>query len=420
MKLLLIVLLALLVALGGVLLSAHSTGYVVITVAGWSLQTSVVVFLLIIIILYLLLYLSLRVVAGLLGGAEHWLHWRRSRRQRLAGKLLIDGLLALIEGRMGSAEETLVKGARYSSSPLVNYLYAARAAYRRGRRSQGDQYLEQVRASTAEESIALALTRAELLLEQDRADAALAVLNTVYADHPRHPRIRLLLLRTRVRLGAWREALRLLPAISRDGLLTPAEIELELTGAYAGLLHQAGAAASSNWLDEVWREIPRKLRRHPSLIKAYTRERLKFPDTSVCEPLLQKAITNARDAELVSLYGLVAGSEPDRQLSYAEGLTAVYPDDAWVWLTHGRLCLRHSLWGKARASLQRSLDLQPLVETYRELARLHEQQGEYAAASGYYQQGLALAIAPGGHESARLREQSEQAEAMTAGARQVY
>lgn len=420
MKFLLIVLLALLVALGGVILSAHDTGYVVVSVAGWSLQTSLVVFLLIILILYLLLYLTLRVVAGLLGGPEHWLHWNRSRRQQLGGKLLIDGLLALIDGRTRTAEENLIKGARYSSSPVINYLYAARAAYRRGRRGQGDQYLEQVRAGNTEETIALALTRAELLLEQNRADAALAMLNKVLADHPRQPRIRLMLLRTQAQLGAWREALRLLPAVRRDGLLTTGEIEEHLTGAYAGLLHQAGSAASSNWLDEVWREIPRKLRRHPSLVKAYARERLKFPDTSACEPLLQKAITNARDAELVSLYGLVEGSDPDRQLSYAEGLTAVYPDDAWVWLTHGRLCLRHELRGKARVSLRRSLDLQPLIETYRELARLHEQQGEYAAASSYYQQGLALAIASGGHESARLREQSEQAEAMTAGARQVY
>jgi hypothetical protein len=68
----------------------------------------------------------------------------------------------------------------------------------------------------------------------------------------------------------------------------------------------------------------------------------------------------------------------------------------------------------------RSMDLKPAPETCHELARLHEGQGDYDAAAGYYQQGLALVTSMERHDTVKMQEQEEEAEAITAGARQVY
>ncbi|MEJ2094710.1 MAG: heme biosynthesis protein HemY, partial [Gammaproteobacteria bacterium] len=61
----------------------------------------------------------------------------------------------------------------------------------------------------------------------------------------------------------------------------------------------------------------------------------------------------------------------------------------------------NGLWGKAASYLKDSIQIEPLPETYREFARLLERQGDYAAASSYYQHGLVLATTTQ-QEQARL------------------
>ena len=420
MKVLLLILVALLLAVGVGILAAHDTGHVVISVSGWSMQTSLVFFLVLVLALFLITYFVLRLLSRLLAAPAMLRHWRRQRRRQRSEKYLYTGLLALIEGRAREAEENLVKGARYSTTPLIHYLCAARAAQRQGRSKQQDNYLAQASAGNPEEKIALGLTRSELQINQHQAELALATLADLYQDYPAHAQIRQLLLRAYMELQAWQNILNLLPAVERAKLLPVDDIQAMRVAAYAGLLQKAGATGSRKRLDETWREIPKKLRRLPSLLKVYTLEKLKFADTADCEPLLQQALENAWDAEIVNLYGLVEGRDAPRQLVFAEGFSSTHSNDAWLWLALGRLCLRNSLWGKAGTCLKRSLDLKLMPETYHELARLHEKQGDYSAASGYYQQGLVLATSIARHETVRLQEQVEQAEAIAAGARQVY
>lgn len=420
MRILLLVLFALLLAVGVGILASHDTGHVMISVSGWSLQTSLVFFLALLLVLFVAGYLAIRLLIRLVAAPEIWHRWRRQKKQQLSEKYLIGGLLALIEERAHDAEEALVKGARYSLSPVIHFLGAARAAQRQGRIRQRDQYFEQAAGAGPEEKITIGLTRAELLLEQKQADMALAILNGLYREYPAHKQIRLLLLRAHVEVQAWQDVLVFLPAVERAGLLPWEEIQALKIKAYSGLLQNAGATTSRTRLEEAWHEIPRKMRHTAPLIKVYTLEKLKFADTGDCEKLLQQALRHEWDSELVNLYGLVEGRDAARQLAFAEEFSTIHPEDAWLWLALGRLCLRNSLWGKAQTYLTRSLDLKPLPETCHELARFHEKQGDYSAASGYYQQGLALATSIARHETVKLQEQVEQAEAMTAGARQVY
>ena len=221
-------------------------------------------------------------------------------------------------------------------------------------------------------------------------------------------------------LHAWQDALTLLPGIEMSGVLSADDMRAIKVVAYSGLLQRAGATENMKRLDDAWREIPRKLRHLPPLLRVYTLEKLKFADTTDCEPLLRQALENGWDTDIVNLFGLVHGKDAERQLEFAENLLSLHPDDAGLYLTLGRLSLGNSLWDKALGYLKRSLDLKPLPETCRELARLHEKQGDYSTASGFYQEGLALATSVARHETVRMQEQVEQAEAITAGARQVY
>lgn len=415
-----LVLVALLFAAGIGILAARDAGSVVISMSGWSMQTSMVFFIVLLLALFFVAYIVLRLLSRLMAMPEMLRRWRGQRRQYLSEKYLITGLLALIEGRPQDAEENLIRGVRYTTSPLINYLCAARAAQRQGKLEQRDHYLERAAAEKPDDKIAIGLVQSELQINERQADMALATLTSLHNEFPSHRQIQLLLLRARMELHAWQDALALLPEVVKSGLLSGNDVLAMKVAVYSGLLQRAGATENMKRLDDAWREIPRKLRRLPALLKVYTLEKLKFADTADCEPLLQQALQTGWDADIINLYGLVQGTDTAQQMAFTENLLSVHPDDAGLYLTLGRLSLCNSLWDKALTYLKHSLELKPMPETCHELARLHEKQGDYSTASGYYQQGLALATVIARHETVRLQEQVEQAEAMTAGARQVY
>ena len=94
---------------------------------------------------------------------------------------------------------------------------------------------------------------------------------------------------------------------------------------------------------------------------------------------------------LVRLYGLVTGSNPDKQLLTAESYLQNHARDSALLLTLGRLCMRNKLWGKARDYLQESIDVQANPEAYYEFAKLHEFEGDRKQAATCYEKGLTLA-----------------------------
>src|SRR3972149_1337300 len=130
------------------------------------MQTSLVFFIVLLLALFFVAYMVLRLLSRLVAMPAMLRHWRGQRRQKLSEKYLITGLLALIEGRPQDAEENLIRGVRYTASPLINYLCAARAAQRQGRLEQRDHYLEQAAAEKPDDKIAIGLVRSELQINE--------------------------------------------------------------------------------------------------------------------------------------------------------------------------------------------------------------------------------------------------------------
>lgn len=421
MKLLLLILIALLAAAGIGMLAINSNGSILITVSDWTIQTSLVFFITALIILFALLYFFINMLYRILDMPTRLKQWRKTRNQQLSEKYLANGLIALVEGRWKPAEDNLVKGARYSGSPLINYLCAARAAQKQGKIDYRDYYLKLAHSENADKNsrTVVGLTQAELQISQHQTEQALATLTQLHENQPDQKQVKLMLLKTYSELREWESMLQILPEIERAKLLPPENITAAKLEAYAGLLELTGNTANKKQLENIWQSIPRKLKSELYLLEIYTREKLRFADTQDCEPLLRKAIKERWDKEVIRLYGLVEGKDPVKQLAFAEGLITNHARDPVLLLTLGRLSARNSLWGKAGAYFKESILIQPLPETYRELAMLLEQQGDYSAASSYYQQGLALATTQAKHDSVKLMEQEEEHKAITAGARQV-
>ena len=419
MKALIVFFVALLLAAALGLLVADDACHIIITLGDWTIQTSLVFFMAMAIFAFILAYISIRLVFHIWDMPTTLRTWRKQRRQELSEKYLTRGLLALVEGRWKAAEIALIKGVQYSNKPLVNYLCAARAAQRQGKVDYRDYYLKLANAEDQKSKMAIGLTQAELQINERQTEQALATLMHLHEQQPNQKQVKLMLLKTYSGLRAWRDILAILPELDRKKLLPRETVVATRLKAYAGLLRAAGDQADKQELEKVWSEVPKKLRKELHILEAYAREKLKFADTADCEPLLKSAIRRTWDTEIVRLYGLVQGKDPVKQLSFAESLQGGHARDPVLLLTLGRLSMRNSLWGKASAYLKESIQINPMPETYRELAILLEKQGDYSAASSYYQQGLTLATSVEKHETVKLLELAEQQEAVTAGARQV-
>jgi len=395
-KLLLYSLLALLLTVSAGVWLSQDTGQVFFTFQDYTVQASLGFFIVFAVLVFLVAYALIRTVSRLIGIPENYRRWKKHRRHAKSEFCLTQGFLALVSGDWHAAEKFFTKGIRYSSQPTINYVGAARAAQHLGAIDRRDRYLRLAYTNNPDADYVAGITRAELQLGQQQTEQALATLQHLDAENPGRDQVKMLLLKASSELKDWSQALIQLQELERKGLLPAEKIRAGQLRVYSGLLSSAARSGDADRLDRAWQDIPVKLQREPHLLEVYVTERLQFPDTSRCEPLLRRALKKNPDPALVRLYGLIQGKQQDKQLAFAERLLADSPYNAVLQLTVARLSKRLGLWGKAKSCLEESLRILPTPEACHELADLFEQQGDQERAGRCYRQGLSLAVESAG------------------------
>lgn len=391
MRVLVVILATLLVSTGvGIFLRNHP-GVFILNYGDTTFQASFAFFIAAVFFLVVSLFVIFVIVSGLVNMPKNYQRWTRLRRYRQSEKYLTRGLLCSFEGDWQRAEEAFMKGAGYSRAPMLNYLGAARSAQQQGDISKRDHYLHLAHECSSNPALAVGLTQAELQLGQNQTEQAYATLRHLEGKGAGRDQAKLMLLKTCSDLKEWHGVLEILEKQGGKKLLRPEEIKAWQLQAYAGLLKKAGESNDRSRLDDTWNDIPKKLQKELHLLEVYVQERLRFAETEDCEVLLRNVLKHQWDHEIVRLYGLVNGEDSTRQQVFAEGLLKSHARDPVLLLTIGRLCMRNSLWGKAKSSFEECLEIQQGPEVYQELATLLEQQGDHATAAEYYQKGLSLA-----------------------------
>ncbi|MGY2292399.1 heme biosynthesis HemY N-terminal domain-containing protein [Pseudomonas sp. SDO528_S397] len=391
-----ILVLAIAIALAlGVGISKH-TGYVLITyphVLNYEsgLWSSLVGLFVVGLAIYLV-----RVLLGLVmastGVVNPWSRRNRSRRVQIA---IEQGQMDLAEGRWASAERHLHRAAEAERQPLLYYLGAARAANELGRYEASDGLLERALERQPQAELAIALSHAQLQMDRGDTDAALITLQAMHERHPHNVQVLRQLQRLHQQRGDWSSVIRLLPELRKDKVLPAAELadlERRAWGENLSLAVQreTHGEAGQQSLERAWQQLTSAQRQEPQLVLAYAEQLRQLGADAQGEEVLRGAIKREYDSHLIRLYGLLRGSDPAKQLKFAEGWLKDHLDDASLLLTLGRLCLQNSLWGKARDYLESSLQVQRNPEACAELARLLAQLGDTERSNQLFQEGLGL------------------------------
>lgn len=407
MRLLISSLVALLAAIAAGWALSRETGRVVFTLGEWTVQSSFSLFVLALFLLIIGSYFLLRFVSGIIHMPAAYARRKKQRRYRKSEEYLSQGFLQLLEGNWRGAEKALSKGAKYGRYPMINYLFAARAAQQQGEVKRRDHYLRLAHNHSGDTGVAVGLTQAELQRDQRQTEQAHATLRHLASREPNKDQIKLMLLETSSELKDWQESLDLLRDLEGTGIMPMERIRAKQLEVYAGLLRSAGESGDRERLEREWRAIPKKLQSELYILEVYVGERLRFDDTADCEKRLRQVLKKRWDPALVRLYGLIEGEAPEKQLRFAEKLQESHSRDPVLLLTLGRLARYNGLWGKARSCFQQSLEIHALPETYHEMATLLEQEGDHDGASRCYRQGLDLATFAVSGARRRLEDKQE-------------
>lgn len=387
MKFGILVILALIGSALGAALLLQDSGYVIISFRGYIVEMNVWVMLLSII----LLYLGIRIVIKLFRAPRQLGEAAGRYRAGRAGQRLTRGVIEVAEGNFAKGERLLARAATVSESPLLNYLQAARAAHLLGQDGRRDTWLKQAYENLPGAANAVLLTQAELQLDQEQFEPALATLRKIEENSPNHGHALMLLGRLYYRLQDWEHLGELMPKLRKHGRLDTGTLANWSVRVYQERLR---SAVDGTAVTEVWNRIPKDQKKNPDLLETYTENLIRANMHTLAEKEIAAALKKNWIPALVRLYGVVESKDSTKQLKKAEAWLGEHSDDPDLLLATAQLCLRDELWGKARSYLETVIAIRPTPDAYQEYGRLLNQLGEGEAAADAYEAGLGLVAQP--------------------------
>ncbi|WP_311946379.1 heme biosynthesis HemY N-terminal domain-containing protein [Halomonas piscis] len=365
-------------------------GYWLIRVGDTSVQTSFWFGLVLLFAAFVALHFLLRLVGGLLRPVGRFRRWSGRTRNRRAMKRTVRGLVALTEGRWKKAEKTLSHAATDSSTPLVNYLSAALAAHYQGHYEKSQEHLNQAQLSTEGADAAIGLMQAQLMIDRQQPEEALAILNRLDKKLTNHPQVLKMLKQVHLSVNDWEGLRRLIPRLARQKLISTAEREQLESRAYRELIiFEAKNPGDIERVRSLWADMPDYLRANTELVVLYTEALVQAGEETIAERLLSHSLDHHWDARLVKRYGLL-NVDARRQLAKAEGWLQERPNDPELLLACGRLSLRTGAWSKAQEYFEASQRQRPSGVVCAELARLYSSLGEHQKSQLYYRHSVEM------------------------------
>jgi len=380
-----------------VVLRSHA-GNVMVLVWPWRIELSLTLFVLLVLALFVALYVGLRLLAWLLAIPDRMRAWRGQRAQARDHELLERGWTELLEGRFSHAEKDLTKlleQTRVASRRVLAALSAARAAHGLGEFERRDRLLESAREHAKGNTglqEAIATVSADQLLDQGRAQDALAVLAPLQDGGVRHLHTMRLLLRAEAVLGHHDRVFTLARGLMRRNALSKTEAELLIDKAGAARLRAAAASGTDAWR-AVWKDLKSDERVLPEIALAGATEFEAAGEPAEAARVLEAAVPVHFKPSLVAAYARCDADQVPRRLAKAEAWLQKRPADAELLSALGMLCLNGQLWGQAERYLQRSLGFRNDSHTHALLGSLYDRLDRPADAVRHWRLATAASMA---------------------------
>lgn len=375
-------LIVLLLAVWGGIKIAEDPGYALFVYQSWSVEMPIWLCFVGLLIGLFIFYWVVRIILGL-GFCHHRVSdWLGSRKKTKAHRSLCNGIVELVEGNAKRSEKYLQQHVLQSKTPLIHYLFSAKAAQSQKALDRRDNYLHLAKNADPSADLAIGITKAELQIEAQQFDGAIKTLTCLDTVSNHHPLVLKMLCKLFIKQKDWHHLHKLLPLLKKQKVLE----ETKLLMLEQEVIVKEIAATNEGELSLFWNGLSRQVKRMPQVILAYAK-RLKVANDA--EELLRETLKKSWNEELAHYYGEI-NANASIQLKYALQWLKRHPESSGLYITIANLSARESMWGQAREYFEKSLEIDSAPATLYAFAECLERQGELDLARSYYKKACQL------------------------------
>ncbi|MCP1659709.1 heme biosynthesis HemY N-terminal domain-containing protein [Neisseria perflava] len=363
-------------AVGLALASGIYTGNVYVVVGQTMLRVNLHAFILGLVLAVVVLYLLIRLLAGVLHVPGRMQRFGTARKGRQASVALNSAGLAFFEGRYEKAELEAAKvlaNKEAGDNRTLALMLGAHAADQMDNLELRDRYLKDIELLPQKQQLSRYLLLAESAL--NRRDYPTAEQNLAAAAHinPNLTRLVRLQLRYAFDHGNALEVLDKADKLAKAGAVNDFEAVQYQTWAYRRLLALVSDAAG---LKACLKRIPESLKAGELCVEIANKyERLGlysqavkwvsqyYPQTQQVE-LLEPFVESVR---------YLSEREQQKAIDTADSWLKARPDNARLLMYLGELAYSKKLWGKAQGYLEASLAIKPSLSAHLALARVFDE-----------------------------------------------
>lgn len=387
-SLLIVALIILIVALVFGIEIQNDPGYLMIHIHDVVFETSVWFALAVIIVVFVIVYIIVRLLSHAFRIGTHYSKWKSQNINRKTLRLTHQGYSAFACGNWSEAEKSFSKAAKNPDLALSSYLSAARSAQAQNAFDRRDEYLNRAYMADKDAHNAILMTAAQLQASAGQYGQAQASLSQVSKREQHSSYALQLQTRIATKTSDYSDLTELLPRLRKQKILTEAQLEGLEEEIYRQSLNQA--ASDPDQLKQAWDKIPKQWRYDPSLLNLYTELLVKYKLFDDALPLIQAALHENWDSNLVKLYGEIEIGDSKDQLKRAQKWLNKHPKDPFLFLTLAKISFRLKLWGQCKDYCEDSIAIQPIPETYQLLGATLEYLDQPDVAMECYRKGLEI------------------------------
>ncbi|MCE2746390.1 MAG: hypothetical protein LW710_10865 [Burkholderiales bacterium] len=378
MKQLLGLLLVVVVAVAVTLMAQGNTSKVLIFHDQYRIDMSLNFAIVAIVLVFVVLYAMMRAWRASSQLPEKFKEYWMNRKQSALLKANTEGLIALITGDDQGAHKALNQACKTGIETDLSYLIRAMSAIQADRYDVAEEILNQEKAKVGEHSHALVVLRGKVALSKQDFSGALNLLETMDPLATKLPQVQRLRLLALMGMARWQEALMQYRACMAASALTISERNEALMRIYTGLCESAGQEASQ--MQQVWSNAKPAELENMGVLRLLATGLLRSGSITAARNLLETALNQTYNRDLLPVYHQVAVLEPREALPNVERLLAQQPADLRLLELAADVCEREQLWGKAISRFEAVYAKQPSAHLAGKLERLYEaaNQGERA------------------------------------------
>lgn len=364
-------------------------GYALISIAGYTIEMSVVTLILAIIALLAVLFLIEFIIKKVVRAGSHTWNWFSVRKRKHSLRNTNEGVIKLLEGDWQGAEKKVTRWAQYHDMPLLCYLVASEAAQGMGDEEKRDKYLALAKEQTTS-TLAIDLTQAKQYVRTKQYQRAADLLEDLVNDHPNNPVILGLLKESYVNVPCWKKLDELLPKLRKKQLISDAEADALFYQAQFGLMGEVAEQKGIEGLLAHWSYLPKKLKQEPQMVEAIVHKLIEREGDSEAYIIIRDALKSAPDDRLFKLLTQLKLPDVHPAILLLEKHLKKNPEDAAALSAQGQLYMREQKWPEAQQAFEQALMQRINVSDYAFLADTLEKQDLKQAAGEVSRKALSL------------------------------